>query len=269
VGEREIHVEETSFALDRPSRRENDCLHLRRRRGRQVYLLPVAGGVQIRSRGTRASTTRSFLVSDGQAIVYVPNRGGKGALEIQPFHGGSPGEFCAPRRYRHRRRWAGSKSSPHPARVSILGADGRYHAPPIPSAIVSFTSPLLPRRGKLRSRRPRGKDHSPRRPRTETSPRDRRRGACWRKSGRRRRPSTLRRYAVLGFLLGDTHVHDLMREISNSRPRTRGASRGRGRSRERPHHVDGTSHGGRSRFVAGPHPASTESVLLRYGQEYG
>ena len=94
--------------------------------------LPVEGGVPIPL--TRDPGVDHFAPAwspDGEAVVYVSNRGGRGSLEIQPFHGGSPGTASL-----RSRRYPDPDSMGTldvelrlPSRVSILGADGRYHAP--------------------------------------------------------------------------------------------------------------------------------------------
>ena len=145
VGEHEIHFEETSFRT-RPavSPDGTTIAFISDADGsRRVYLIPIDGGIPIPiTRDPRVDHFAPSWSPDGEAIVYVSNRGGKGALEIQPFHGGSP--RAVPVRSR---RYPESTSMGrlevelrHSARVSVLGADGRYHAPADSfRRIVSFT----------------------------------------------------------------------------------------------------------------------------------
>jgi hypothetical protein len=101
--------------------------------------LPAEGGVPI-TRDRAAAAFKPAWSPDGERIVYVSNRGGKGSLEIVPLHGGSIREFAITGR-----RHAGAVGTldvtlSHPARVGVVGSDGRFHAPPgVFRRIASFT----------------------------------------------------------------------------------------------------------------------------------
>lgn len=279
AGEREIHFEETSFRT-RPALSPDGktIAFISDADGsRQVYLLPVAGGVPIPlTRDPRVDNFAPSWSPDGEAIVYVSNRGGKGAPEIQPFHGGSP--RSVPVRSRHY-----PVSTPmgrlevelrHPARVSVLGADGRYHAPADSfRRIVSFTEvhyfhaaesfSLDVPSGKTLLFAVRGPEYEPLEAVVDVPI-----GAS------ASAVVDLARFVDMpasGFYSGDTHVHDLHAGDLRLTPEDLVAQA----AAEDVHvvnaliHVDGTKlMGDVSRFVDGPHPASTANVLLRYGQEY-
>jgi hypothetical protein len=162
----------------------------------------------------------------------------------------------------------------HPARVSILGSDGRYHAPAGSfRRIVSFTevhyfhaaksfSLDIPS-GKTTLLAVRGPEYEPLKSVVDVPT-----------GGSTSAVVDLARFVDMpasGFYSGDTHVHDLHAGDLRLTPEDLVAQA----EAEDVHvvnaliHVDGTKlMGDVSRFVAGPHPASTPNVLLRYGQEY-
>ena len=279
AGEREIHFEETSFRT-RPaiSPDGTTIAFISDADGsRQVHLLPVAGGVPIPlTRDARVDHFAPSWSPDGEAIVYVSNRGGKGALEIQPLHGGSP--RAVPVRSR---RYRASTSMGrldvvlrHPARVSVLGADGRYHAPADSfRRIVSFTEvhyfhategfSLDVPSGRTTLLAVRGPEYEAVQTVVDVP-----------EGGKGSAVVALKRFADMpssGYYSGDTHVHDLHGGDLRLTPEGLVAQA----EAEDVHvvnaliHVDGTKlMGDVSRFVPGPHPASTANVLLRYGQEY-
>jgi hypothetical protein len=277
ANEREIHFEETSFRT-RPavSPDGKTIAYVSDADGsRQIALLPIEGGVPIPlTRDSRADHFAPAWSPDGEAIVYVTNRGGKGSLEVQPFHGGTP--RSVPIRERRYREPMGTLEVDlrHPARISILGADGRYHAPPDSfRRIVSFTevhyfharesfSFQVPA-GRTRLLAVRGPEYEPLETEVDVPA-----------GGQASAVVSLSRFAdmpSLGFYSGDTHVHDLHAGDLRLAPGDLVAQA----EAEDVHvvnaliHVDGTKlMGDVSRFVPRPHPASTENVLLRYGQEY-
>jgi TolB protein len=279
VGDREIHFEETSYRTRPAFSPDGKTIAFVSDAGgsRAIWLLPAAGGIPLPL--TRDDAVDDFAPAwspDGEQIVYVTNRGGKGSLEIQPIHGGSPrGVTLRDRRYPSSTPMGRLEVSlSHPARVTIVGADGRDYAPPDAfRRIDSFTElhyfhaaggfALDVPVGETRVLVARGPEYEPVE-RTAEVP----------ANGTRKVSIALERFADMpsrGYYSGDTHVHDLHGGDLRLTPEALVAQA----AAEDVHvvnaliHVDGTRlMGDLSRFASSAHPASTPEVLLRYGQEY-
>ncbi|MFQ5741755.1 MAG: CehA/McbA family metallohydrolase [Acidobacteriota bacterium] len=250
--EREIHFEETSYRT-RPAWSpdgEGIAFVSHREGSNDIWLLRAAGGLPFRlTRDSKGDEFAPAWSRDGERLVYVTNRSGHGALETVAIHGGPvrpPIEGLSGLR-------------PHgllkvnlsgPARVSIQGSDHRFHAPRHAfRRVVSFTEThYFHASGPFQVEVPEG--------RTEIFVS---RGPEWLPlvrsvvvpaGGAREISIRLKRLADLakrGWYSGDTHVRVVNALI----------------------HIDGTRlMGDLSRFRPGRHPASTDRVLLRYGQEY-
>jgi TolB protein len=279
VGDKEVHFEETAFRTRPAFSPDGKTIAFVSDAGgsRGIWLLPAVGGIPLPL--TRDDDVDDFAPAwspDGERIVYVTNRGGRGSLEIQPVHGGSARPVPIRRRQYPRGVAMGrlSVSLSVPARVSLIGADGRYHAPPdVFRRIDSFTElhyfhstgsfALDVPAGPTRLLVARGPEYEPI-DRTIDVP----------ANGTRSITIHLERFADMpsrGYYSGDTHVHDLHAGDLRLTPAALVAQA----AAEDVHvvnaliHVDGTKlMGDLSRFVAAAHPASTSEVLLRYGQEY-
>ncbi|MGH9334584.1 MAG: CehA/McbA family metallohydrolase, partial [Vicinamibacteria bacterium] len=279
VGGREVHFEETSFRT-RPafSPDGRTIAFISDADGsRQVWLLPTEGGVPLPlTRDPRVDAFAPAWSPDGEEMVYVVNRGGKGSLEIQPLHGGSPRTLpIGGRRYPDKAAMGRLEVVlEHPARVSLIGSDGRYHAPADAfRRIVSFTElhyfhasktfTVDVPSGKATILAVRGPEYEPMEEVVDVPP-----------GGAASARIDLPRFVDMparNFYSGDTHVHDLHAGDLRLAPEDLVGHA----AAEDLHvvnaliHVDGTKlMGDVSRFSAGPHPASTDDVILRYGQEY-
>jgi TolB protein len=279
VGDKEVHFEETSFRARPAFSPDGKTIAFVSDAGssRAIVLIPAEGGIPLPL--TRDDTVDDFEPAwspDGENVVYVTNRSGRGALEIQPIHGGSPrGVPLRDRLYPSSVPMGRlDVSISRPARVSIVGADGRYAAPPDSfRRIDSFTElhyfhssgrfALDVPAGETRLLVARGPEYETVERTIDVPP-----------NGTRSISIVLERFADMpsrGYYSGDTHVHDLHGGDLRLAPEDLVAQA----DAEDLHvvnaliHVDGTKlMGDVSRFVAGPHPASTSDVLLRYGQEY-
>ncbi len=275
---REIHVEETTFRT-RPAVSPDGRLIVFAsdiRGSYDLFLLPAGGGVPFRlTRDDRWDEKDPAWSPDGQELVFTTNRNGRPALRVIGVHGGSSRPLEVGTLDRTGPEWGRLTVRMNlPARATVLGADGRGHAPRgVFRRIVSytethyfhaaggFTTDLPPGAATVRLKR--GVEFLP-----------------WERevtiaSGEETvLEAELERFtdlAAAGWISGDTHVHDLHAGDLRITPDDLVAQA----EAEAVQlvfaliHVDGSrTMGDLARFTPGPHPASTDRVLLRYGQEY-
>lgn len=274
----ELHVEETTFRT-RPAVSPDGSLiaYASDIRGSyDLFLLPADGGLPFRlTRDDDWDEKDPAWSPDGQEIVFTTNRSGAPALEVIGVHGGAARPLPVTGIERAGPAWGRLRVRlSEPARATVIGADGRGHAPRgVFRRIVSYTethyfhaagefSLELPP-GAATVRLKRGVEYRPWERQVEV------------RSGEETViGAELERFTNLrerGWMTGDTHVHDLHAGDLRITPEDL-VAQAEAEAVEVVHaliHVDGSrTMGDPARFVAGPHPASTDSVFLRYGQEY-
>ena len=274
----ELHVEETTFRT-RPAVSPDGSLIAFAsdvRGSYDLFLLPADGGLPFRlTRDGDWDEKDPAWSPDGQEIVFTTNRAGRPALEVIGVHGGAARPLPVTGLKREGPAWGRLRVTlSEPARATVLGADGRSHAPRgVFRRIVSYTethyfhaagefSLELPP-GPATVRLKRGVEYRPWERQVEV------------RSGEETVVEVeLERFANLrerGWMSGDTHVHDLHAGDLRIAPADL-VAQAEAEAVEVVHaliHVDGSrTMGDPARFVAGRHPASTDSVFLRYGQEY-
>ena len=274
----ELHVEETTFRT-RPAVSPDGSLIAFAsdvRGSYDLFLLPADGGLPFRlTRDGDWDEKDPAWSPDGQEIVFTTNRGGRPALEVIGVHGGAARPLPITGLKREGPAWGRLRVMlSEPARATVLGADGRSHAPRgVFRRIVSYTethyfhaagefSLELPP-GSATVRLKRGVEYRPWERQVEV------------RSGEETVvEAELERFTNLGergWMSGDTHVHDLHAGDLRIAPADL-VAQAEAEAVEVVHaliHVDGSrTMGDPARFVAGRHPASTDSVFLRYGQEY-
>ena len=136
---REIHYEETTWKArpdwSRDGRRVAYSSYLGRQ-WNQLWLMTAAGGDPLQLTYGEFDATVPRWSPAGDRIAYVSNERGNTSLWILDFISGARREVRA-----ERRRYLGpmgtlrlsvtdAAGAPMPARVSVLGPDGRSHAPP-------------------------------------------------------------------------------------------------------------------------------------------
>jgi hypothetical protein len=274
----ELHVEETTFRT-RPAVSPDGSLIAFAsdiRGSYDLFLLPADGGLPFRlTRDGDWDEKDPAWSPDGQEIVFTTNRDGHPALEVIGVHGGGARPLPVTGLRRAGPQWGRLRVRPsEPARVTVIGADGRAHAPPgsfrrIVSytethyfhAAGEFTVELPP--GPATVRLKRGVEFLPWERQVEV-----RSGTETLVEAELERFTNLRER---GWMSGDTHVHDLHAGDLRITPDDL-VAQAEAEALEVVHaliHVDGSrTMGDPARFVAGRHPASTERVFLRYGQEY-
>lgn len=274
----EIHVEETTFRT-RPAVSPDGRLIAFAsdiRGSYDLFLLPAEGGVPFRlTRDDRWDERDPAWSPDGEQLVFTTNEGGRPRLQRVGVHGGAVHEVEVSGLDRSGPAWGRLTVRPSLAvRAGVLGADGRSHAPRgVFRRIVSFTEThyfhasgeftveLPP--GPATVRLKRGVEFLPFEAHVEIV------------SGEETVvPARIERFTDLaagGWHSGDTHVHDLHAGDVRLTPEDL-VAQAEAEAVRIVHaliHVDGSrTMGDFDRFVAGPHPASTDSVRLRYGQEY-
>lgn len=274
----ELHVEETTFRT-RPAVSPDGSLIAFAsdiRGSYDLFLLPADGGLPFRlTRDDDWDEKDPAWSPDGQEIVFTTNRDGQPALEVIGVHGGAARPLSVAGLDRAGPAWGRLRVAlSDAARATVLGADGRAHAPRgVFRRIVSYTethyfhadgefSLELPP-GPATVRIKRGVEYRPWERRLEV------------RSGEETFvEAELERFANLrerGWMSGDTHVHDLHAGDLRISPEDL-VAQAEAEAVEVIYaliHVDGSrTMGDPARFVAGPHPASTGRVFLRYGQEY-
>ena len=275
---RELHVEETTFRT-RPAVSPDGSLIAFAsdiRGSYDLFLLPADGGLPFRlTRDDDWDEKDPAWSPDGQELVFTTNRNGRPELEVIGVHGGGSRPLPVSGLERAGPAWGRLRIAlSDAARVTVVGADGRAYAPRgMFRRIVSYTethyfhaagefSLELPP-GPATVRIKRGVEYRPWERRLEV-----RSGAETRVEAQLERFTNLRER---GWMSGDTHVHDLHAGDLRITPADL-VGQAEAEAVEVIYaliHVDGSrTMGDPARFVAGPHPASTSTVFLRYGQEY-
>ena len=274
----ELHVEETTFRT-RPAVSPDGSLIAFAsdiRGSYDLFLLPAEGGLPFRlTRDDDWDEKDPAWSPDGQEIVFTTNRDGRPALEVIGVHGGAARPLPVTGLKRAGPAWGQLRVRlSEPARATVLGADGRSHAPRGAfRRIVSYTEThYFHAAGELSLELPPGPATVRLKRGVEFLPWERQVEV---RSGEETFVAAeLERFTNLrerGWVSGDTHVHDLhagdLRITSGDL-----VAQAEAEAVEVVHaliHVDGSrTMGDPARFVAGRHPASTDSVFLRYGQEY-
>ena len=274
----ELHVEETTFRT-RPAVSPDGRLIAFAsdiRGSYDLFLLPVEGGVPFRlTRDDRWDERDPAWSPDGEQLVFTTNRDGRPRLQRVGVHGGGVHAVEIARLDRAGPGWGQLRVRPSlAARATVLGSDGRAHAPRgVFRRIVSYTEThyfhasgefvveLPP--GPATVRLKRGVEFLPWERQVEIT------------AGEETVVTAeLERFTDRtseGWHSGDTHVHDLHAGDLRITPGDL-VAQAEAEAVRVVHaliHVDGSrTMGDPERFVAGPHPASTEHIRLRYGQEY-
>ncbi|MDE2970920.1 MAG: CehA/McbA family metallohydrolase, partial [Acidobacteriota bacterium] len=212
---------------------------------------------------------------DGQELVFTTNRNGQPELEVIGVHGGGARPLPVTGLERSGPAWGRLRVRlSQPARATVLGADGRGHAPRGAfRRIVSYTEThYFHAAGEFTVELPPGSATVRLKRGVEFRPWERE--VTIRSGEESHLEAELGRFADLGadgWMSGDTHVHDLHAGDLRITPADL-VAQAEAEAVEVIHaliHVDGSrTMGDPARFVAGRHPASTETVFLRYGQEY-
>ena len=274
----ELHVEETTFRT-RPAVSPDGSLIAFAsdiRGSYDLFLLPAGGGLPFRlSRDDDWDERDPAWSPDGETIVFTTNRNGRPELQTIGVHGGAARPLPVTGLRRAGPPWGRLRVRPsQPARATVLGADGRSHAPRgVFRRIVSYTEThYFHTAGEFTLEMPPG-------PATVRLKRGVEFLAWEREVTIRPGEETvleagLERFADLaasGWMSGDTHVHDLHAGDLRITPADL-VAQAEAEAVAVVHaliHVDGSrTMGDPARFVAGRHPASSERVFLRYGQEY-
>lgn len=275
---RELHLEETTFRTRPAVSPDGKTIAFASdiRGTYDLFLLSSEGGMPFRlTRDSDADEREPAWSPDGSRIAYATNRGGEPELRTIGVEGGSSRRLAISGLRRAGPQWGRLRvESGLPARATVLGADGRAHAPRGAfRRIVSYTEThyfhtagsfeveLPPGRAIVRLKR--GVEFRPFQREVEI-----RSGEAAALEAR------LERFAnsgEAGWHSGDTHVHDLHAGDLQITPADL-VAQAEAEAVEVVHaliHVDGSrTMGDPARFVPGAHPASSGGVRLRYGQEY-
>ena len=274
----ELHVEETTFRT-RPAVSPDGSLIAFAsdiRGSYDLFLLPADGGLPFRlTRDEYWDEKDPAWSPDGQELVFTTNRNGQPELEVIGVHGGGARPLPVTGLERSGPAWGRLRVRlSQPARATVLGADGRGHAPRGAfRRIVSYTEThYFHAAGEFTVELPPGSATVRLKRGVEFRPWERE--VTIRSGEESHLEAELGRFADLGadgWMSGDTHVHDLHAGDLRITPADL-VAQAEAEAVEVIHaliHVDGSrTMGDPARFVAGRHPASTETVFLRYGQEY-
>ena len=274
----ELHVEETTFRT-RPAVSPDGSLIAFAsdiRGSYDLFLLPADGGLPFRlTRDEYWDEKDPAWSPDGQELVFTTNRNGQPELEVIGVHGGGARPLPVTGLERSGPAWGRLRVRlSQPARATVLGADGRGHAPRGAfRRIVSYTEThYFHAAGEFTVELPPGAATVRLKRGVEFRPWERE--VTIRSGEESHLEAELERFADLGadgWMSGDTHVHDLHAGDLRITPADL-VAQAEAEAVEVIHaliHVDGSrTMGDPARFVAGRHPASTETVFLRYGQEY-
>ena len=274
----ELHVEETTFRT-RPAVSPDGSLIAFAsdiRGSYDLFLLPADGGLPFRLTRDEVWDEKDPAWSpDGQELVFTTNRNGEPALEVIGVHGGGARPLPVTGLERAGPAWGRLRVRlSQPARATVLGADGRSHAPRgVFRRIVSYTEThYFHAAGEFTVELPPGAATVRLKRGVEFRPWERE--VTIRSGEESHLEAELERFSDLaasGWMSGDTHVHDLHAGDLRISPADL-VAQAEAEAVEVIHaliHVDGSrTMGDPARFVAGRHPASTETVFLRYGQEY-
>lgn len=274
----ELHVEETTFRT-RPAVSPDGSLIAFAsdiRGSYDLFLLPADGGLPFRLTRDEVWDEKDPAWSpDGQELVFTTNRNGEPALEVIGVHGGGARPLPVTGLERAGPAWGRLRVRlSQPARATVLGADGRSHAPRgVFRRIVSYTEThYFHAAGEFTVELPPGAATVRLKRGVEFRPWERE--VTIRSGEESHLEAELERFTNLGadgWMSGDTHVHDLHAGDLRISPADL-VAQAEAEAVEVIHaliHVDGSrTMGDPARFVAGRHPASTDDVFLRYGQEY-
>ena len=275
---RELHVEETTFRTRPAVSPDGNLIAFASdiRGSYDLFLLPADGGLPFRlTRDDDWDERDPAWSPDGKEIVFTTNRNGQPALEVIGVHGGAARPLPVTGLRRAGPDWGRLRVSlSEPARATVIGADRRSHAPRGSfRRIVSYTEThYFHTAGEFTLELPPGSATVRLKRGVEFRPWERE--ITIRSGEETAIEADLERFIDLGesgWLSGDTHVHDLHAGDLRLTPEDL-VAQAEAEALAVVHaliHVDGSrTMGDLARFVAGRHPASTESVFLRYGQEY-
>lgn len=275
---RELHLEETTFRTRPAVSPDGKTIAFASdiRGTYDLFLLSSEGGMPFRlTRDSDADERDPAWSPDGSRIAYTTNRGGEPELRTIGVEGGSSRPVRISGLRRAGPEWGRLRvESDLPARATVLGADGRAHAPRgVFRRIVSYTEThYFHTAGSFEVELPPGPAVVRLKRGVEFRPFERE--VEIRSGEAATLEASLERFAnsgEAGWHSGDTHVHDLHAGDLQITPADL-VAQAEAEEVQVVHaliHVDGSrTMGDPARFVPGAHPASSARVLLRYGQEY-
>lgn len=275
---RELHGEETTFRT-RPAVSPDGSLIVFAsdiRGSYDLFLLSAEGGLPFRlTRDDDWDERDPAWSPDGREVVFTTNRNGRPELQAIGVEGGGVRTIPVSGLRRGGPEWGRLRvRMSHAARATVLGADGRSHAPRGAfRRVISYTEThYFHAAGEFSLELPPGPATVRLKRGVEFRPWERE--VVIRSGEEAIAEAELERFVDLaerGWFSGDTHVHDLHAGDLRITPEDL-VAQAEAEAVRVVHaliHVDGSrTMGDPARFRAGRHPASTESVRLRYGQEY-